>query len=56
MSVKDNNRKPLNRNSKNKRAVKKVHSFLKAFGILETKEMQGYDYKKALNRDSLWAR
>lgn len=56
MSVKDNNRKPLNRISRSKRVIKKAHSFLKAFGILETKEMQGYNYKKALNRDSLWAR
>lgn len=55
MSVKDNN-KSVNRTNKARRTIKKVHSFIKAFGILETKEMAGYDYKKALNRQSLWAR
>jgi hypothetical protein len=38
------------------KGIKKVHSFVSAFGLLEKNEMKGFDYKKALNRTSLWQR
>ena len=39
-----------NKKVRSKRVLPKVHSFVRAFGLLQTKEMKGYNYKLALNR------